>query len=182
MNLLGHPSARVAAALATAALLTGCSGESIAERLTEEAVGRAGGGNVDIDTDTGSLSFDSDEGSFNIGSQDVPDELPDEFPLPGGAVVMGSMSQSNDDGVDVGLQAQLEESFDEAVAYFDAELEASGWTVSETNTMNMGGLKTQVWGVEGYGFEGQVSVTQLGEDEEDGMIVAVSVNLRSQGE
>lgn len=174
---------RSLAVLATAGLLlTGCSGEDIAERVAEEAAEQAGGGEVDIDTDDGSVSVDTDEGSLNIGSQELPEELPEELPLPEGLSVQGSMSQQSDQGTTVGFQATYDGAFDDAKAFFDAELEAAGWTITNSTTSDMNGLRSANWEIEGFGHEGLVSVTHLGEDGGDGTVTSVSVNLESTSE
>lgn len=171
---------RSLAVLATAGLvLTGCSSDDIAERLAEEAAEQAGGGEVDINTDDGSVSVDTDEGSLNIGSQDLPEELPEELPLPEGLSVQGSMSQQDEDGTTVGFQATYDGAFDDAKAFFEAELEAAGWTITNSTTSDTSGLRSASWQVEGFGHEGLVTVTQLGEDGGDDTMTSVAANLES---
>lgn len=133
--------------LATAGLvLTGCSGEDVAERLAEEAAEQAGGGEVDIDTDDGSVSIESDDGST------------------------------------VGFQATHDGAFDDAKAFFDAELEAAGWTITNSTTSDTSGLRSASWQVEGFGHEGLVTVTQLREDGGDDTVTSISANLESTGD
>lgn len=171
---------RSLAVLATAGLvLTGCSSEDIAERVAEEAAEQAGGGEVDIDTDDGSVSVDTDEGSLNIGSQDLPEDLPEELPLPDGLAVQGSMSQQGDGGSTVGFQATYDGSFEDVEAFFDAELEDAGWTVTNSTSSETSGVRSASWQVEGFGHTGIVLITQLREDENGDRMAAVSVNLES---
>lgn len=161
-------------------LLTGCS-DDIAERIAEEAAEAAGGGEIDIDTDNGSVSVENSEGSFQIGNQDLPEELPDELPLPEGLSVMGSVAQDGADGTTIGLQAGYDGSFDDAMAFFDGELESSGWTVTNSSTSTMGELRTASYEIEGFGFTGIVGVTQLGQDAEAQNIVTVNLQSADRG-
>lgn len=173
-------SFRIVLAATALLALTGCSGEDIAERLAEEAMEAGGGGEgeVDIDTDDGSVSVEGSEGAVNIGNQELPEELPDELPLPDGLQVTGSMSQDGQDGTTVGLQAGFEGSFDDATAFFDSELEAAGWTVTNRSNNTAGEVRNANYEIEGFGFTGVVGVTQLDGDAE--MQTQVTVNLRSE--
>lgn len=161
-------------------VLSGCS-DGIAERLVEEAAEAAGAGEVDIDTDNGSVSVQSSEGSFNIGSQDVPEELPDQLPLPDGISVMGSMAQDGADGTTVGLQAGYDGTFEDAVAFFDGELESNGWTVTNTATTTAGDLRSATYEIEGFGFSGVVGVTQLGQEADAQNMLTVNLRSEAQG-
>lgn len=78
----------VAAMLAVVA--GGCA--SAAEELTEQiAENAAGVDNLEVDTESGEVSFDTDDGSVSIGGGDLPEGLPFQPPS-GGDVVMSLVS------------------------------------------------------------------------------------------
>lgn len=85
-----HTTRRLAVAAAVSAVvLTACSGEDIIESGLEEAIERSaeseGAGDVEIDFDDGdgSFSMEIDGAEAQMGSNlDVPDWVPDGFPLP----------------------------------------------------------------------------------------------------
>lgn len=170
------PTRLLAIASAGLLLLAGCSGEQVAERLAEQAAG----GDVDLDTDDGSLSIESDDGtSLDVGGQELPEQLPEELPLPEGLAVHGSMAQEGADGTMIGFQATYDGTFEDAVAFFDAELEAAGWTVTDHVSSDMNGLRAENWYVEGFGHAGMVAVNQVGETGADDTLTSVAVNLES---
>lgn len=169
----------LAAVAATGLLLTACSAEDLTERVVEEAAERAGAGSdVDINTDDGSVSIETDEGSFNIGSQDLPEELPEELPVPDELVVTGSLVQTVDDLQNIGLQATYEGSFDDVAEFYASELEANGWTVTNDSATDGSGLRTRSFQIEGFGFTGLVGITQAGEEGSEDGFLGISINLQ----
>lgn len=170
MNSSRSRTARTTGALAgmavCAVVLASCgAGEALTERVVEEAAERAAGGEVDINTDDGSVTVETDEGSVSIGGGELPEGLPDEFPVPDGLEVFGSISQEGQDGRTVGFQATSQDSFEDLVAYFDDELAAGGWTITDNITSDVGGaVRNESWEIEGYGLTGNVALTLIGEE------------------
>lgn len=109
--------------------LAGCG--SAAENLTERAIEEAGGGQVDVemDEDGGSFSVQGEdgEGSYQVsGDGSMPDDWPEDIPLPDGQV-MGSSSFSDDNGEFLGLQLRVESSPEETIATVEGGLQDAGW-------------------------------------------------------
>jgi hypothetical protein len=163
----------------TGLLLTACSAEDLTERVVEEAAEQAGAGSdVDINTDDGSVSIETDEGSFNIGSQDLPEELADELPIPDGLEVTGSLVQTVDEVQNIGIQATYDGSFDDVSEFYASELEANGWTVTNDSATDGPGLRTRSFQIEGYGYTGLVGITEAGEEGSEDGFLGVSINLQ----
>lgn len=59
-----------AAAVVAVVTVAGCSGEDIAERITEQAIERESGGDVDVDLDGGNIRVQTEDGSFEMSTDD----------------------------------------------------------------------------------------------------------------
>ncbi len=107
--------------VALALVLAACQSatEQLSEKLAEQAVGV---NDVDIDTDTGKISVETDEGSFTLGGGEIPEGFP--VPVPDGGRVTASFV--SDDSMDVSISYE-QSRFEEIVAHFDS------WTNSQTN-------------------------------------------------
>jgi hypothetical protein len=170
---------KLVAVAATGLLVTACSAEDVTERMVEEAAEQAGAGSdVDINTEDGSVSIETDEGSFDIGSQDLPEELPPELPVPDELVVSGSLVQTVDDLQNIGVQATYEGSFDDVAEFYASELEANGWTITDDTATDGTGLRGRNFIIEGYGYTGVVGITQAGEEGSEDGFLGVTINLQ----
>jgi hypothetical protein len=87
---------RTIAILLLAVAVAACGGESVSENLAEQAIERAGGGDVDIDIDEGDDGFqasvETEDGSMTVGGGEIPEAL--EIPVPSGGDVMTTLSDS----------------------------------------------------------------------------------------
>jgi hypothetical protein len=157
---MGSSVAGPTLAVVLALVLVGCGG--IADEVAEEAAERVVGSDVEIDTDDGSVTVESDQGTVAIGTGgDLPDGLPDQLPLPDGLEVLASLSQSTNGTETIGFQAATSSSYDDVVAVYEDGL-ADAWTVTDRTTSDVGGLRSSTWSVEGNGFEGVIIVLELG--------------------
>ncbi len=106
--------------LGVSLILAACqsASETIAEQLAEQVEGVD---NVEIDTDTGQVKIETDEGSVTIGGGELPDDFP--VPLPDGYQVASVFTA---DGTSAVSLAYPEGDFDEIVAFFD------DWTSSQS--------------------------------------------------
>lgn len=129
-----HPRARrtlAAAALAGFLPLTlSACGESI-EKAAEEAAEKAiedanGGGDVDIDVDSGEVKVESSDGSYSAG-QGLPEDFPvDEIPLVGEVRSGSSVNTGEGKGWTVSTETDLSPA--DAVAEATAKLEGAGFS------------------------------------------------------
>ncbi len=128
-----------------AAVLVLAACQSAAENLTEKIVEQSAGvDNVDINTDTGELSIETDEGSFKIGGTEIPDGFP--VPLPDGGQVESVFDSGENKLVSLTYPA---EQYDELVAFFDEWSTAQGgeWDKGKTTYDQGGGemVRTATW-------------------------------------
>lgn len=112
--------------IGVALMLAACqsASETIAEQLAEQVEGVD---NVEVDTDTGQVKIETDEGSITIGGGELPDDFP--IPLPDGYQVTSVLSA---DGTTAVSLAYPEGGFDEIVAFFDdwTSSQPTAWTKS----------------------------------------------------
>lgn len=156
----------------TAALLAGCSGEAIGERIAEEAVEQAGGGDgevdIDLDDDSGSIAIESSEGSMSMGAGgELPASFPEDLPLPEGEFqVMSSFEQSNaEDGLELQTALMTSGSVEDVAAYFEEALPAAGYEIADTQRLQMDGLQSVSFHTKGPVYGAVINVGSSDEDE-----------------
>lgn len=106
----GPRSLGVAIVTAVALLaLSACGSDEVAERGLEELIEREGGGNVDLDLDSGGFSFESEDGSVRMdddGNIVITDQ--DGETIVGGVDEEGNFSAESEDGsFSIGADGEL---------------------------------------------------------------------------
>jgi hypothetical protein len=104
-------------------------GNSLAERAIEASTG----GKVNVDSDNGSVTVKTDQGTWST-SDKLPSDWPTDVPVYPGATVQGSVAaQGQTAGHYVGLVTSDDAA--KAIAWYKGELAAKGWKVTaEVNT------------------------------------------------
>jgi hypothetical protein len=132
------------AALAVLAVLAGLTtvgcgavAEKATEKATEKAIESQTGGDVDLDTDDGSVDVTTEDGSFSIGSGKVPEEWPDDVPLPEGIEIASGSTSTTDDGTLVSITATT--TADAADLLAELEEALADWEISGKTTSTSGG-------------------------------------------
>jgi hypothetical protein len=146
---------RVAIVVAVLALvLAACQSisENIAENITEKALeGVDGVDGVNIDTDSGQVSIETEEGSVTIGGGQMPDGF--AIPAPDGYAVTSVFE--SDESASVSL-AYADGNFDAIVAFYDdwTASQSSEWSKSSSSiSTEEGSLDSANWSsAEGVGF------------------------------
>lgn len=142
----------VAGVVLAAALVTGCSsiadqaGEAIAEEGVEQGMEAAGGGDVEIESDgEDNVTIESDEGSMEFTGGELPEDFPEEIPVPGGFAIESSMGLETAEGQMfrahfTSPDAQAEQIHDE----LRSRLEDAGFESTATNSMSANGVERRV--------------------------------------
>jgi hypothetical protein len=116
--------------------------ERAQEKAEERAVQKQTGGQVDIDSEKGTLRIVSDGGAITVGTgSTVPDDFPKVVPsYPGSTVAFAATSHElGKEGWTINLETR--DSKDKVAAYYKANL--SGFT--QASTMELGTSLMQVW-------------------------------------
>jgi hypothetical protein len=119
-----------------ALLAAACGGEQISEQLAEQAIGGNADVNISGDGDDFSISVESDEGSFELGSgASLPDGL--NVPVPDGGDVTASFSDDSSAGASIMYAGDR---YDEIVGFYESWTAGTGdeWQTS-TSTFELDG-------------------------------------------
>lgn len=121
----------------------GCSNpaDEAAERLTEELVEGAGGGEVDVDIDDETITLSDEEGNeFSAGEgSTIPDTWPAEVPLYEGGQLMFATVQA--EGTASALW-ETDESVESASQNYDDVLTAAGYSLDQEASMAGAEMRT----------------------------------------
>ena len=116
--------------LVAVSAVTACG--QIAEKATEQAIEQAaeqaGGGNVDLDLDSGTVTVEGEDGNMAIGSDLA---LPDTWPADVPAYDGGSLVSVMDSGNGSTGTWQVEGSVKEVADGYRATLEGAGYSLEE---------------------------------------------------
>lgn len=126
----------LAVALIVGSGLAACSNpvDEAAERLTEQALESAGGGEVDVDINDETVTMRDEEGNeFSAGQgASIPDGWPGEVPLFDGGDLMFATVQA--EGTASALW-ETSDSVESAMQAYDAALTGAGFTVDQQASM-----------------------------------------------
>lgn len=149
--------------------LSGCGiTDNVAEKTAEEAAekaieaGSSGGGDVEVDTDDGTMTFENDEGSMSVGDSDLPDDFPDDMPLPQAEYTVG-MSMATGDQIQASLRTT--DDIDEFAEYAEQGLAESGYTIDDTQQSSMAGIETRTVIATGHGTDVFVSASTMRDED-----------------
>ncbi len=86
------------------------------------------------DLEKGKMTFTDDKtgATVNIGSGEVPQNFPKDFPLYPSAQVTSSLSGGKDQGKGFWLTLTTKDSFETVVSYYKNALTGNGWSVEAT--------------------------------------------------
>jgi hypothetical protein len=145
----------LAPALAFTLLLSGCgAGDEIGERLTEEAVEEAAGGDADVDIDEEGLTVTDENGDSTSIGTDLPEDFPvDDVPLMEGTVLAATAVDGASYTVTLEVEGAPEEVHEQALAM----LTDAGYTRDSDSEMNAEGFYTSTLAKEGF----EVSLTSM---------------------
>jgi len=159
---------RVQSVVAGAAVLmvvtAGCGAvaDKAAEKATEEIVGQAGGGDVDINTKDGSVTFKSDDGSFSMDSEDgsfnmesddgslsmksgeLPADWPEDLlPLPKDATIISGSTMGSSDMSVLSVTFTTDDAIEKIADRWTDALTAAGY--ERNMNMDTSDMNNQSW-------------------------------------
>ena len=115
----------------------GCqkSSEEIAEKMAEEIIERSSGGDVDIDYSDNSMSFETEQGTINMG---ITEEWPDKIPLSVPKFSSGKIvsATETDTGNALNVFVVIEEITSGDFDKYKSDVEGAGWTITTSSKMD----------------------------------------------
>jgi len=145
------------AVLAVVAMVSGCGGketsERAAEEIVEQAIEKAGGGNVDIDVDGDKVTMTGDD--YRMESTETtewPDNLPDDVPqFTYGKIERVARGEKAETG-EFNYNIWVHDIDAEAAAKYEADLKKAGWETNAVSVGEQGGMVTAEKGDLGVTF------------------------------
>lgn len=121
-------------------VVNGMVKRNLAENIAENAIERAGGGDVKVDLDNKTWTYETNEGSFQVGEGvDLPANWPADVPVLSGVKITYAGSTNPQTGqAGASVMFTTTQSTAEVAAYYNSELVKAGWTIE--GTANSGGV------------------------------------------
>lgn len=161
------------ATIIVAAVLVVTACQSASEQLAEQV---AGVNDVDIDTDTGQIRIETDEGSLSIGGGELPDGFP--IPVPDGGDVMSVFTSGDQAAATV---SYARDRYDELVRFYDewTEGQSGDWNTGSSSFAQGGQtMRSSSWFGSDTGIDISIAVTDcFGLSGDSDEFDAVCVNL-----
>lgn len=120
--------AGLALVLVTGAGGCGQAADKISEKATEKAIESGADGDADVDISDGQMNIETEDGSFSVGSGEVPDTWPEDVPLPADLAVLSAMDMGSEGESMINISGTTDMNPDEVAAFYEDELD--GWTES----------------------------------------------------
>lgn len=143
-----------------------------ANKIAEDAIEKQMGGDADVDIgNNGAMRVTTDEGTMEIGGQEVPANWPSDAPVyPKAEVTYSAMNNAQEGEPEAALILATTDSVAEVKTFYMAQIAANGWTME--NEVDAGGMSilaakkgNRILSVSITGAEGQTAITVgLGED------------------
>ncbi len=161
------------AALGLLVPLSACGAieDKIQEKVGEKVAGEILGGDVDVDTDGGSISIQGDDGaSMEIGGQSLPAHWPADIPLPDNHTLLQVVSLDDaDDGQTISAIFDAPGETKVMALHLSEAMTAAGYLPrdAEPITGEMGGMVTDMRSYQSADFAVMVTVSNMADEEGD---------------
>jgi hypothetical protein len=150
--------------------LTACGGGD-GDSVTIEKDGES----VEVDRDGGSVSFKSDDGdaSTTVGDDaKVPEDWPDDVPLPDGGKVAVATQVERDGKQTFHLTYKVSDDADDVIADYGDALKDGGFTLDNESSWSGGSGSVGVFEATGHGWK--VTVLTIGSSDANSLSIQVS--------
>lgn len=146
------------------------AGDEAAEEIIEENLG----GDVDIDSDAGTVEVANDDGTLTSGRNELPKDWPEDVAFPDGyTIVFTSTTGDEEMGITTNVVAEAKDSPEDVIAAFEDAMDDS-WKVTDQLDMSGEGSSSLSVGFEKDGRS--VAVAAIGGPDSS---TQISVNHRT---
>lgn len=152
---------------------SGCG--QAAEKLTEKAIEKSAGGDVDVNSDDGSVKFTDEEGNVSeFGTADLPKDWPSELAPGDNVTLISSSTQTVDGEVTMFLLGELEGDVDSVYAGVKSQITDAGYKISGDSTIS--GATGGYAAVTAANGTNMVTATVTSGDGEDKVALSMSIS------
>jgi hypothetical protein len=108
-----------------------------AENLTESVIEQSTGNDVNIDTNDGSFSIETDQGSIDVGGeQTLPEDLPSAVVVYENQKIVGVVSSTQGESKFWSITAETDNSVDTVKSFVTERYTSGGWKTESTSTFD----------------------------------------------
>ncbi len=114
-------------------LLLAACGQSVGDKMAENAIEKQTGGQASVDTNNGTMHVTTSEGTFDVGAHALPADWPTDVPAYAGATVQYSASVNPATDAPGSMVVLMSTDDAQTIAdYYANTLKANGWTIGST--------------------------------------------------
>lgn len=161
---------RRTAAIAVAAIAASsgisCSSQDVADKAAEKIAEAAGGDGTDvsIDSETGEVKVDTEDGSFSMGTTELPESWPSEIPLPDDYTLSFAMESAAAEGATSNITGTVPGSASSTFDQIVGEFGAGGWTETMKTTSSSGDGTVSTASFENSDWTVMFNVSETGDE------------------
>jgi hypothetical protein len=113
--------------------------QEVGEKITEKAIESATGADIDLETNSATIS--TNEGSLSFGEQDLPENFPSDVPVyePSSIVFSTTTSEGS-----YSVSLEINADYDSVVEYYTAQAKNNNWTEDYTSNYNSEGSRMAI--------------------------------------
>ena len=126
-------------AVSLAFIPTGCGGSDAAEKLTEKAIEQGGGGDVDINSEDGTVKYTDENGNeteMNVDGEgaSLPKDWPADLAPPDSVTLITSNTSTSGDEKTMTVLGQADGTVSDYVTAIKGQLEDAGYEITQDST------------------------------------------------
>lgn len=111
-------------------LVSGC-GKTVNEKLAENSLENALGGDANVDLNDGSVNIETDQGTWQVGENaELPADWPADVYVPAGKIITSSNTDFNQ-----GVTIEVDKSVSEMEEEYATKIKDEGWDITMSLSM-----------------------------------------------
>jgi hypothetical protein len=171
-------AATLAAGLVLGAAACGGGDDDAADRVAEEIVENAGGGDVEIDSDDNTVKFTDEDGNvseFDASGEgaELPDGWPEALAPPSSVTIISSSTNTIDGAKNLYVLGEAEGTVDDFLAAIKSQIEGAGYEI--VNDSSVSGSDGAYAGISAEGDEFTLTASITDGTEEGTVAITMSL-------
>ncbi|EKD49482.1 MAG: hypothetical protein ACD_63C00126G0001 [uncultured bacterium] len=104
-----------------------------AEKSLEQALEKQSGGKVDIEVESNTTTWETEEGKSEFGTGEIPANFPSDLPLYPGATASYTFVGSGNEEGSASATLETSDSMDKVSSWYKQNIESNGWSITRTD-------------------------------------------------